>query len=223
MLGLLIVLGTVAAAPAKAPLNTCIPKEACRYVGDVEVKTKAGSRTAQVGGWVPYIDNGVVDIFLGETVVIRVIDDGRGGMKPVLAYGGRADQLPRDARDDRAQRQMSRTQQQSAKEEQLHVIHDDSGISAIDAQKDTVRYTLTQVEDAAHTVVLQITNGYDHTIEYRAKTGYPDGQRQSTTVCPAIAVTTMESWSDPVVEMDLSGFSLLPPRHIEDLKLSECK
>lgn len=206
MLAAVITLGFAAAATA-APPNPCVPKESCRYVESMPLVRPGGSDHFKADFWAPYTQDGRLRIFLGETIVARLVDDGRGGRTLAVLSSGRARDLPRGPGDKVSERTFTASQT-SDKEESLHFLTSkDHADSALKVDKDTLRFTLYQPDDGA-IVVLRVDNGYDGRLSYRAAMSYGDGQDRPTSVCPVRQVPNYETWSDPIVSMALSDIQL---------------
>lgn len=221
MLTAIIAALATGASPPSPPPNPCTPKESCRYVESIALVRPGRVDQLKADFWAPYVEDGKLRVFLGETIVVRLVDDGKGGKAPVVLSSGRARDLPHGAGDKAAERKFT-TMQTTDKQERLGVITSKDGPGpALKQDRDTLRFTLYQPEGGS-VVVLRVDNGYDGRLTYRAAMSWGDGQDRPTNVCPVRAVPNYETWGDPIVSMRLSGFELAAPSDVR-ATLEECQ
>jgi hypothetical protein len=196
-----------AAAVAAPPPNPCVPKESCRYVASIGIVRPQGVDQFKADLWAPYLQDGRLRIFLGETIVVRLVEGDGGAKIPVVVSSGRAKDLPRGRGDEIAEWKFT-GMQATLKDEKLGFLTSkDTPGSAVKADKDTLRFTLYQPPQGS-VVVLRIDNGYDAKLYYRADMSWGDGSDRPTSVCPVRGVPNYETWSDPIVSMRVSDFRL---------------
>jgi len=164
----------------------------------------AASRPAAVA-------DGRLTLPLGQFVVLRLDASSGGGLRPVVVSSEPAAARMRDAFTADLVAQGAAQQRQTGDEERLVPLNAPDGLRPPAPPQDQIRLTFGAGPDG-RSLLLIAENGYARVLDYRATMRLADGRSARTTVCRVVrGLPVAESWSDPIVALDLEGFELLEP------------
>lgn len=155
------------------------------------------------------VEGGRLVLPIGRSASLRMEAAADGALRPVLVGVDAADARLRTGVVASMAAQASREQRRTGDEERLGAIT--GAERSPPPPADQLRLTFGMGPDG-RSRLLMAENGYPRVVDYRAVMRLSDGRSVPTTICRvAPGLPVFESWSDPIVALELSGFALLEP------------
>ncbi len=183
--------------------NLCSDPRNCREVGDVEVQVGRQMMGFSVNDTVPFVSEDGLTLFVGESVVVLVADD---GTLTVQSNGPAADIVTPE------KLALAAAEMDAAFAGTGRDVAPASVNPVADGRPDRgLRISLMQVPGSEETVLL-VENGDNRQIDYQAYMQVPGGNgAQYTTTCEVMPnLMVMEHWPHPIAIIHLSRFQEMP-------------
>jgi hypothetical protein len=187
---------------AAPPPPECVAAaEACRTL--VEYELDMGDRSLVIGGGavVPWVQDGRLLVFVGESVVVDV-----EGEKPVVESAGRATEVLDDAQAEALAAIMKGVN------DELPRFHDNDALR-LHGPRGRTRVSFRQAPGSEE-MILTVENGYEGALNYRAAmmvVGPNGAQWAATSVCTVgPGIYSVEHWPHPIVAVALGEFEIAP-------------
>lgn len=149
-------------------------------------------------------------VTLGQSAVVRFASSDRGGARPTVVGLEPAANRMQDALMAYMAEHAAVRQRQTGDRETIGGIPS-HGEPVAPPTAGEVRFTFGPGPDGA-SVLLIVENGDARVLDYRAVMRLADGRTTPTTICRVPqGMRVVESWSDPIVALELGAFELLDP------------
>jgi hypothetical protein len=231
MLSMLLALSLQAAEPQTPAAEDAEPavceRPTCRLLQSFKLRLKDGEMTVKVDRKLNFVagapDHPALTLIPGEYVVVRL---GRAGEPAfVVIDSGAAADLPPDrtrlAAPANVLRQVAVEARNNGKPGESTKVLAPEVFSSKDVKgaadlpetpalaPQAVRIVFTQIPGTA-VMLLELDNGFEGKLQYRAYRLLPDGQRRYTDVCQVAAgKLSFENWPNPMGAIELSDFTVI--------------